>query len=230
MPDETAKRGITAGSMPRPRIQTLSDLIFGLALSISSLTLIGQQPGTSDQFFVALGLYALSFFILVNVWRSYSSATSILPFENSTVTGLNIVLLFLVSIEPYLFAELFAAVGGSFPSVVSVVYAFDLGFMFLILAVFNNTVADEERGLVPKDQLAGYRNLRNQCIIVAAIFIFSALPFFETVTMFAYIMGGRQAYFSLRSTLWVVALIVGWSHRLIVGRGPRTEAEGAGIE
>lgn len=231
MSDEArGKQGTTAGSMPRPRIQTLSDMIFGLALSISSLTLIGQQPGTSDQFFVALGVYALSFFIVVNVWRSYSSATSVLPSETSTVISLNIILLFLVSIEPYLFAELFAATGETFPSIVSEAYAFDLGFMFVILAIFNNSVAREGRGLAPKSLLAGYRNIRNQCIIVAAIFIASSAPVFGDVTLLTYVMGGRAAYLSLRSALWVVALIVGWSSRLVMGRNPRIERQGAGVE
>jgi uncharacterized membrane protein len=216
--------------MPRPRIQTLSDLIFGLALSISSLTLIGQQPATSDQFFVALGLYALSFFILVNVWRSYSAATSILPSETSILTSLNIFLLFLVSIEPYIFAELFDATGGSFPSTVSEAYAFDLGFMFLIMAVFNNTLASEEKELAPKNLLWRYRNSRNQSLIVAAIFILSTLPLFGSINVFTYVMSGRIAYFSLRSTLWIVALIVGWSSRLLMGRRQPTEVPGAGIE
>jgi hypothetical protein len=34
----------STGSPARLRIQSLSDLIFGLALSIGALTLIGQEP------------------------------------------------------------------------------------------------------------------------------------------------------------------------------------------
>ena len=33
-------------STPKSRIETLSDLIFGLALSIGAFTLIGQAPST----------------------------------------------------------------------------------------------------------------------------------------------------------------------------------------
>jgi uncharacterized membrane protein len=227
--ERVSQRG--TGGIPRPRIQTLSDLIFGLALSISSLTLIGQQPATSGQFFIALALYALSFFILVSVWRSYSAATSVLPSETSILTSLNIVLLFLVSVEPYIFAELFDATGGSFPSIVSEVYAFDVGFMFLIMALFNNTLASEERGLVPRSLLGRYRSFRNQFLTVAAIFIVSSLPFFGSVNVFTYTMSGRAAYLSLRATLWVVALIAGWSSRLMrMGKKSKDETEGAGIE
>lgn len=68
-------------SAPKSRIQTLSDLIFGLALSISALTLIGRQPATTQQLLTSLGLYGFSFLILISVWRLYSSITSILPLE-----------------------------------------------------------------------------------------------------------------------------------------------------
>ena len=43
------------GFLPRPHIQTLSDLIFGLALSIGAITLIGQLPTNATEVFVAIG-------------------------------------------------------------------------------------------------------------------------------------------------------------------------------
>jgi len=55
---------------PRLRIEAFSDLIFGLALSIGALTLIGQQPTSFEALMIALGLYGFSFLILVSVWRS----------------------------------------------------------------------------------------------------------------------------------------------------------------
>jgi uncharacterized membrane protein len=229
--DEAGSQQETGGTgLHRPEIQTLSNLIFGLALSISSLTLIGQQPATSDQFFTALGIYALSFFILVSVWRSYSNVMSVLPSETSILTALNVILLFLVSVEPYLFAELFDATGGNFPSTVSAVYAFDLGFMFLIIAAFDNTLVREERTLAPKSLVGKYRDLRNLSLVVAMIFILSSAPFFGSFTVFTFTMGGRLAYFSLRTTLWVVALVLGWSLRLVMRGSPRSETEGAGID
>jgi hypothetical protein len=48
-------------SKPKARIESLSDLIFGLALSIGALTLIGQPPSTFEAILTALGLYAFSF-------------------------------------------------------------------------------------------------------------------------------------------------------------------------
>ncbi|HUI01177.1 MAG TPA: TMEM175 family protein [Nitrososphaerales archaeon] len=197
---------------PRPRILTLSDLVFGLALSISALTLIGQQPSTSGQFFTALALYSLSFFIVINVWRLYSLITSALPSETPTLTSLNLVLLFLVSIEPYLFAELFTGTG-NLPSTVTDVYAFDLGLMFLIISFLCSALASEERGLAPKDLLGVYKRLRNVCLLEAAIFIVSVAPIFHNYTVFTFTTGTVQDNFTLTSTLWVVALVVGWSWR-----------------
>ncbi|HLN89291.1 MAG TPA: TMEM175 family protein, partial [Candidatus Binatia bacterium] len=96
---------------PRPRIQTLSDLIFGLALSIGALALIGQQHATFEAIVTSLFFYSFSFLVLVSVWRSYSIILSVLPVETELLTNLNILLLFIVSIEPYLFNQLFIARG-----------------------------------------------------------------------------------------------------------------------
>jgi uncharacterized membrane protein len=198
---------------PKPRILTLSDLIFGLALSISALTLIGHQPATADQFFTSLGLYGFSFLILISVWRLYSTITSILPSETSLLTGLNYVLLFLVSIEPYLFNELFA--NTSFSEIVSNVYAYDLAIMFLILAAFNHTLASEERNLVAKSLLRRYRLSRNLCLSVAGVFIISSLPPLGSTVVFSYTSAGAIYQISFRSILWIASLFVGWSRRLL---------------
>lgn len=198
----------------KPRILALSDLIFGLALSISALSLIGQQPSTTQQLFTALGIYALGFFILIAIWRLYSTTTSVLRSETSALIGLNIVLLFFVSIEPYLFAELFSG-SGNFPSTVSQVYAFDIGFMFLILAIFNQAISSEKKNLEPESSLAGYRRIRNMCLLDAAIFFVSTVPFFDSVTFFSFTKGALLNHFTLRTTLWVIGLIGSWTSRLL---------------
>jgi uncharacterized membrane protein len=205
-------RGGVPEVVPTPRILTLSDLIFGLALSISALTLIGHQPENADEFFASLGLYGFSFLILITVWRLYSSITSILPQSSPTLTGLNYVLLLLVSIEPYLFNELFAA--PSFGDVVSNVYACDLGIMFLILAAFNHALASEERNLVPRAHLRRYRWSRNFCLIVAAVFFVSTVPPLGSTMTLWYTSGSVTYGLSIRSTLWISSLVIGWFRRV----------------
>jgi uncharacterized membrane protein len=193
---------------PRPRIQSLSDLIFGLALSISALTLIGQQPSTFDQLMVSLGLYAFSFLLLISVWHRYSSIMSILPVETPGLTDLNILLLFMVSIEPYLFNELFTSNGKMFYSV-SIIYSLDFAAMMLIIAFFDHSLADEEKKLVPKKLLRRYKFSRNFSLLMAAIFIISAVPFFGYTTLYNA---------PIRVILWIAALLFGWGRRSLERR------------
>ena len=190
---------------PRPRIEAFSDLIFGLALSIGALTLIGQQLTSFEALMIALGLYSFSFLILVGVWLSYSNLTSVLPAENGTLISMNILLLFLVSVEPFLFNQLFAE--GMFYNV-SIVYAIDLAFMFIILAFFNHVIADEKKSHVPKYQLRNYKSARNYSLFIAGLFLISTLPFFAS----AYII-------PLRVYVWLIALIFGSGRRILLQVG-----------
>jgi len=207
--------------VPRPRIQNLSDLIFGLALSISALTLIGQQPTTTQDFAASLGAYAFSFLILIGLWQSYSSVTSILPTETSSMVDLNVILLFLVSIEPYLFNELFAARGELVPYVSSA-YSIDLTGMFFILAFFLHLLAKEEKHLVPTVLLSRYRTRRNLTILGGLVFALSIYPYFGDVAVYTVVTGDRPYYFTVRSTLWLVALSLTWVGRLIMSLQDRS--------
>lgn len=200
-----------SGFKPRPRIQTLSDLIFGLALSIGALSLISQQPTSFGAVVTSLFFYSFSFLVLVNVWRSYSTILSALPVETELLTNLNILLLFIVSIEPYLFNQLFTATG-TFWSGVSMLYAADLAVMFLILGFFNYSLAKEEKNLVPKNYLRKFRFDRNYDFVVAAIFISSIVPFFEYNIQVA----GRGV--PLRVFIWITALVFGLVRRLVFSR------------
>ncbi len=202
----------TQSFKPRPRIEAFSDLIFGLALSIGALTLISQQFSTFEALLAALGLYAFSFLILVSVWRSYSTTTSILPAETETLTSLNIVLLFIVSIEPFLFNQLFAR-GGSMFYDVSILYTIDLATMFFILAFFNHSLADEQKNLVPKEYLRKFRLIRNFDILIAAVFLVSILPFFASTYVFQVAVGNSQYAIPLRVLIWIIALALGLTRR-----------------
>ncbi len=140
--------------------------------------LIGRQPTDFGVVVASLLFYSFSFLVLVGVWRSYSAILSVLPVETERLTNLNILLLFTVSIEPYLFNQLFV-VNGSFWNNISILYAVDLAVMFLILAFFNHSLGTEEKNLAPKNYLKKFRFDRNYDIFTAVLFIISALPFFE---------------------------------------------------
>src|SRR3989441_10760946 len=91
---------------PRPRIQSLSDLIFGLALSIGALNLIANRPNDTQALFGNIAAFGFSFLILIFVWFRYTETMSVLPVEAGRTRSLYTIILFLVSVEPYLFKQL----------------------------------------------------------------------------------------------------------------------------
>ncbi len=189
---------------PRPRIQSLSDLIFGLALSIGALNLISSKPADTQALFGNIATFGFSFLILIFVWFRYTEIMSVLPVETTKTRALNTIMLFLVAIEPYLFNQLsfgFNAVPSStLPQVdASATYGLDLGAIWTILAAFTHVLTIEERNLVAPDLFRKYRLLRNLEIIVASIFFVSIIPLFWTT------MIGNT---SLRYVLWGLTFFV----------------------
>ena len=89
-------------SRPRPRIEGLSDMVFGLALLVGAITLVGSAPNNVTGLFNDITTFAFSFLILISVWMRYTKIMSVLPLENRWTISLN-TLLFSVSIEPFLF-------------------------------------------------------------------------------------------------------------------------------
>ena len=194
---------------PRPRIESLSDLIFGLALSIGAIALIGNPPTTASGLYQDILKFGFSFVILISVWMRYTRVMSVLPLENRRTIFLNIVLLFTVSIEPFLFNVLRSGnsktpAGASLLEVSSALYGLDLGVMMLVMGVFTVALADEERKLVPKDMVKRLRFEAVTWLVSAAVFLTSAAPVFNTIYA-----GGTF----LRFYLWIGALIIVWIRR-----------------
>ena len=187
-------------STPKSRIETLSDLIFGLALSIGALALIGSAPSSFYNLLKSIGYFAFSFLILISVWYAYTRAMSNVRIETRSDVELNVLLLFLVSIEPFLFNEL---VVSSLPAeYVSIIYALDLGGLFAIQAVLANSIlADKSR---PEKLLREYVGRRNAAITAAVILFISTLPFFWSWS----IPVNSQTHIPLRFVLWIAPLLV----------------------
>jgi uncharacterized membrane protein len=174
--DEIIKR-------PKPRIESLSDLIFGLTLSIGAISLISRVPATPFRMLIDIAEFGFSFLILISVWLGYTNIMSVLPMEDGTTIILNLVLLFLVSIEPYLFylnIIFDLSAHAVLLDYASILYALDMTGLMLILALFTQELAREERGLVPKDSFARYKRSRNTLYISAALFAITILPVFWT--------------------------------------------------
>ena len=130
--------------------------------------------------------FGFSFLILISVWLGYTRIMSVLPLEDGTTVTLNLVLLFLVSIEPYLFylnIIFDLSAHELLLNWASMLYAVDMTGLMLILALFTHELAREEKGLVPKDLLVRYKRVRNTLFISAALFAITVLPIFWTLKL-----------------------------------------------
>ena len=194
---------------PRPRIESLSDLVFGLALSIDAISLVGNPPRTSLGIYEDVGTFAFSFFVLISMWLRYTRIMSVLPLERQRTMLANVLLLFCVSIEPFLFNLLQRPVVGdettAFLGTASTLFAFDVAGMMLMLGLFCNEIATKDRKLVPKDLIGAFRTERNGWFIASVIFFLSTIPIFWSV----YVNG-----IPVRYLIWALPLVLVWAERL----------------
>src|SRR5436853_6233235 len=91
---------------PRPRIESLADLIFGLSLAIDSIALLptsATKPGDMNS---RILIFAFAFLFLITAWLIYTTYMSVLPTDSLTVTFLNVALLLPLALIPYLLNNL----------------------------------------------------------------------------------------------------------------------------
>jgi hypothetical protein len=186
--------------------------IFGLAIAIGTLSLITRLPTRPFGMVIDVAEFGFSFLILISVWLGYWNIMSLLPLEDNTIVILNVALLFLVGIEPYLFYlnitfDLIAH--ELLLNYASILYAFDMTGLVTIIALFTHQLAREERGLVPKESLAKYKRVRNTLFISAALFLITVLPIFWSFKLWD---------LPLRFYFWFIPLILS-SIRHVPGRG-----------
>jgi len=172
-------------------------------LSIGSLELLAKTPQTPEELETSLTLFAFSFFIIISIWFGYARIITLLSQETRGAISLNLLLLFFVVLEPYLFFVIQSSPTLAFLDLASVLYALDVGVMFLILAglielvLWKNTHKDG--GTSAELHPAIVPRLRVGMIfytLIGGIYLLSALPFF-----FDYNKMGNQ----LRFELWYSA-------------------------
>jgi uncharacterized membrane protein len=208
---------IMKGSSPRisrPRIESLSDIIFGLALAISTIPLISRLPSRPYGILIDVAEFGFSFLILISVWLGYTNIMSVLPIEDNTTVNLNLVLLFLVSVEPYLFylnITFDLLTHESFLNYASILYALDMTGLMFILALFAHQLAREEKGLVPKESLTKFKRVRNTLFISTALFAITILPPFWTLKLWDQ---------PIRFFFWFIPLILSSARRISERRSP----------
>jgi len=201
------------GRRPRPRIESLADLIFGVSLGIGSLVLISALPTSNGEINSHIAAFVFTFLILITAWIIYTTDMSVLPVETNTVTFLNIALLLLVALVPYLLngvelvnSSLTVAEASSIRDYSSTLFALDLTGILLILATFAHVISMEEKKLVDPEFAALFRNGRNRMLVLAVIMGATVLPFFWQVTWFGT---------PLRLYAWYLPLISYWVGRIV---------------
>jgi uncharacterized membrane protein len=201
----------TEPAVPRPRIEGLSDLIFGLALSIGAIQLVTNTTIKSNgQVIAVIGAFGFSFLILISIWNRYTTVASTLPVETTLIIRLNMLLLFLVAIEPYLFNLLVInglVTSNTLAEHVSEYFALDIAGMNFVLGYFTHILTIEEKKLLPAEFIGRFKTNRNALIGVASIFAISAIPL---PIFWSFAIGTIP----LRVLLWIISTPFIWITRI----------------
>jgi uncharacterized membrane protein len=216
VPSSDAGKGQPDPRRPRPRIETLADLIFGLSLSIGSLALLTSAPGNPGEINNHILAFIFTFLILITAWLIYTTYMSVLPVETRAVTFLNIILLLLVALIPYLLNAVEVPNPGisytkaqTIQDYSSQLFAIDLSGILLILAAFAHVLSIEENRLVPQETIRLFKNGRNRMAILATLMAVTITPQFWELQFFDV---------PLRLYMWYIPLVSYW-----VGRALRPE-------
>jgi uncharacterized membrane protein len=183
--------------MDKKKIEDLSNLVFGLALTIGAINLVKPDQDSILSLATVLIQFGLSFAIILWIWRVYNALVPEQDMQKRGRLALNVILLFLVVIEPFLLS-----VSLSYSSGRSA-YAVDLGIILVVLALFAQ-FAIEGNDLAPtettKRRLQSNRNLSLFC---AALFFLSLVP--------QLLLDKSGA--DIQSIMWLSALLIGVAGR-----------------
>src|SRR5437879_7961582 len=198
---------------PRPRIETLADVIFGLSLSIGAIGLIADAPVSSGEINSHIFAFGFTFLVLITAWIIYTTYMSVLPADTRAVTFLNVGLLLLVALVPYLLNSvelanpaLNPAEASAIGAYASTLFTLDLTGLMVILAAFAHVISLEERNLVAPELARLFRNGRNRMMILSVATAISIAPQFWEWTLFGV---------PVRLYIWYVPFISYWVGRVI---------------
>jgi uncharacterized membrane protein len=186
-----------------PRIERLSDMVFGLALSLGAFALVASPPSNATALYTDLATFGFSFLILIVVWLTYTRLITALTLEHHSAVRLNVVLLFFVSIEPFLLNVLVRpGLSGDFFAAVSQAYAIDVGAMVTLLGLFAWALGTTQDPSTPDGARRSFRREALRRWFGAGMFFVSAAPFFEAPDLL------REP---VRLWLWGLALGIVWA-------------------
>lgn len=182
--------------MEKKDIEDLSNIVFGLALTVGTLTLIKPSEDSFAELISILGNFGLSFLVLLWFWWLYNRTMKDMAMDRQVKYVLNIVLLFLVIIEPYLLTIVGTVSGAT-------AYAINLGTAMMIFVAFWHLMFKETS---PSDEVKRQklRRGRNTMILSALVFYASTLlQLFPTI-----------ASSGLQGLIWLMVLVIAMVYRL----------------
>ncbi len=191
-------------------IGSISDVVFGLALSIGSLILVSKTPQNGYELAQGIYYFGFSFLIVILVWLSFRRIVVVLPYETQATLAVNVALLFCVAVEPFLFYVLVttSTVGDD----ASTAFAIDIGVMMFLLSALDYLLLKEERSnplhRLPQEVID--RQGRSIVLRIAAgsIYLVSAFPLFWAITIAGSPVREDLWYFAL---IWGLAIQVRWA-------------------
>jgi len=203
----SAQRGEERRKHPRPRLETLSDLIYGLSLSIGAISLVitNNQASTANDINRNVFEFLFVFLILITSWIIYTSDMSVLPVETRLVTFLNVILLILVAIFPYLFDQAMSLYNTmADQDYASILFTIDYAGTLLILAGFAHLIAQEEKRFVDQDQMVRFRRIRNRMTLLTIIVLLSLAVPWNWLFLGVHV----------RLFIWYVPIVSFWLNRM----------------
>jgi len=181
----------------KSRIRAFSDYVFGLVVVFSAFSLTNSVIQAPADLVSSIALFTLSFAILITVWHLYDDLMAKLRVETSTALALNVILLFLAVLEPFLLNIVFS--NPRISDFASTCYAIDMAGLLGICALLAHMLATDSRNALSVEASKTLRSERNLLAIVAAIFLVSTAPLLVTFTFLGW---------TLRAWLWVAMLFV----------------------
>ena len=183
--------------MDKKKIEDLSNLVFGLALTLGAITLTKPASDDLGSLFNVVTQFGLSFTVIIWIWWLYNNLVTEQHLARKGMVPLNILLLFLVVIEPFLLSVSQPYSSGK------IAYSVDLGFTLLIFATFTKADMKDEQVAQNENQMNLLRSNWHLSMACAVIFFASLVP--------QLLLGGPGEY--IQSLMWLSALFIG-----VIGR------------
>lgn len=187
-------------------ISDLSNMVFGVALSIGALILINNvsQSATSGSVITSLVTFAFSFLLIIYIWFRYVKALELMYVRTDVEVTLNVLLLFLVVIEPYLFYLLHTS-SLELLGTASTLFALDFAALLLVLYAFYR-IGIKSCKRIGRRVADYYRPMTDSLLISGIFFGISALPIFLNIDLLG---------ITLRFLMWFAAIPLGVALRHI---------------